>query len=236
MRMDIVSAIKKDLRKSASKEKATVLSRFFKTGRGEYGEGDRFLGVVVPAQRMIAKKYSDKMGLINIASLLKSAYHEERMTALLILMIMYKKSDDAKKEKIFRFYLKNIRYVNNWDLVDVTCRDIIGAHLFRKDRKILYKLAKSGGLWERRVAVVSTWYFISKGDLSDTFKIVEMLLDDRRDLTHKAAGWMLREAGKRNRENLEDFLAGHVKKMPRTMLRYAIEKFSPRERAAYLKK
>jgi 3-methyladenine DNA glycosylase AlkD len=230
----MLNQIKKELRKEADPKKAKLLAGFFKTGKGEYGEGDKFLGVVMPKQRIVVKKYADKISVEDTLKLLKSKIHDERMTALLILMVKYKKGSEAEKKKIFSSYLANTKFINNWDLVDVTCRDIVGAYLFDKDRSVLYKLAKSKSLWERRIAIISTFYFISKGKLDDTFKIAQMLLNDKHDLIHKAVGWALREAGKRDRSKLIKFLEKNGLKMPRTMLRYSIEKFSKKERKRYL--
>ncbi len=224
----------KELRRFANKEKALILQRFFKTGKGEYGEGDRFLGVTVPVQRKIAQEYSG-MGLEDVKKLLQSTIHEYRMTALLILLYQYKKSDEKKRKKIFEFYCKNIQWINNWDLVDITCRDIVGAYLFDKPRTFLYTLATSKNLWERRIAIVSTWYFISCEQYKDTVKIAKILLKDEHDLIHKAVGWMLRETGKYGgTHELECFLNTHSGIMPRTMLRYAIERFPDAKRKKYL--
>lgn len=217
---------------------------FFKTGKGEYGEGDKFLGPNMPEQRRVAKKFWKDISLFETLELLKSRYHEERMVALLILMFKYKetnklknkKESETEKQKIFKAYLANTKYINNWDLVDVTCRDIVGAYVYDKNREILYKLAQRSDLWEKRIAIVSTAYFIGKNDLDDTFKISEILLGDQHDLIHKAVGWMLREAGKRDKTRLLNFLDKFGPHMPRTMLRYSIEKFSPEERKYLLAK
>ncbi|OHA94330.1 MAG: DNA alkylation repair protein [Candidatus Zambryskibacteria bacterium RIFCSPHIGHO2_12_FULL_38_34] len=230
----MINKIKKELRKEADKNKAKILAGFFKTKKGEYGEGDKFLGVVMPKQHMIVKKYADKISVEDALNLLNSKIHEERMTALLILVSKYRKGELSEKKQIFSLYLKNTKLINNWDLVDVTCRDIVGAYLFEKDKNILYKLAKSKNLWEKRIAIVSTFYFISKGDVFETFKIAKMLLHDRGDLIHKAVGWALREAGKKDKVQLVKFLEENGSKIPRTMLRYAIEKFSLTERKRYL--
>lgn len=234
--MNILSEIKKELRKAADKEKVKILLRFFKTGKGEYGAGDKFLGIVMPRQREIAKKYFDRISLGDTLKLLRSKFHEERMTSLLLMMLKYKKGTPSEQKKIFLAYLANTKFINNWDLVDVTCRGIIGAYLLEKDRNILYKMVKSKNIWERRIAIVSTFYFISKNDLADTFKIAEMLLSDRHDLIHKAIGWSLREAGKKDKPRLIKFLNENISKMPRTTLRYSIEKFPATEREGFLKK
>lgn len=233
--MSVVS-IKKELRAVASPTKAQILSRFFKTGKGEYGEGDKFLGIVVPQQRLIAKKYVD-LPLTEVEKLLYSKYHEERLTALLILTYKYPKTSPEERSKIYDFYIKHSKQINNWDLVDVTAPNIVGAWLFDKDRKILFDFAKSDNLWQRRIAIISTFYFIRRGDCVDTLKLAKILLNDKHDLIHKAVGWMLREIGKNcGTKILTDFLDEHKSKMPRTMLRYAIEKLPPDWRAKYLQK
>lgn len=208
-------------------EKARGLQRFFKTGKGEYGEGDRFLGIVVPEQRKIAKRYLD-LSLSDLQKLLESKIHEYRLTALFILI------EKKEKKAAFDFYLKNTKNINNWDLVDLSAPSILGEYLIDKDRKILYNLAKSKSLWERRMAVLATFRFIKDGDFSDSLKIAEILIKDEHDLIHKAVGWMLREVGKRHSKVEEDFLKKHHKKMPRVMLRYAIEKFTEKKRRMYL--
>lgn len=215
--------LQKKLKALANKEKAEILSRFFKTGKGEYGEGDIFWGINVPTQRMIAKEYVS-LPLSEIEKLLKSPVHECRLTALLILTYQYPKADESGKKRIFEFYIKNIEYINNWDLVDVTCHKIVGTYLYDKDESVLYKLAASKNLWEKRIAIVSTFYFISQKDFKDALKIGEMLLADKHDLIHKAVGWMLREVGKKDEKILHDFLKKNVRKMPRTALRYSIER------------
>lgn len=232
---------RKDLRAVADKNKARILARFFKTGKGEYGEGDVFLGVVVPKQRKIARKFAG-LPLKEIQKLLKSKIHEERLLGLIIIVNQYRKSLKAEKlksgeilrERIFRFYLKNIAAVNNWNLVDLSCRDIIGEHLVLRPRKILYRFAKSRNLWERRIAIVSTWAFIRRGDFKDILRIAEMLFNDKHDLIHKAVGWMLREVGKKDERALRRFLDKYCLKMSRMTLRYAIERFSEKRRKRYL--
>ncbi len=187
---------------------------------------------------MIAKKFSPFLSLKDIQALLDAKIHEKRLIALIVLIEKYKKADKAgdekKKEEIFNFYLNNTKNINNWDLVDLSCRDIIGAHLFEKDYSILYKLARSANLWEKRIAIISTFYFIQRNNFNDTLKISEILLKDNHDLIHKAVGWMLREVGKRNSEIELAFLRKHYKTMPRTMLRYAIEKFPESKRKSFL--
>lgn len=223
----------KELKVAGDQTKARVLGRFFKTGKGQYGEGDIFLGVYVPFQRQIAKKYST-LPLTDIETLLKSKIHEHRLGALFILCDQFKKADEKTKEKIFKFYLKNSQGVNSWDLVDLSAPNIVGEWLLKKDRKILYKLARSKNLWQKRIAIVSTLTFIRAKQLDDTIKISEILMGDTHDLIHKAVGWMLREAGKRDEAVLRKFLDKHAVKMPRTMLRYSIEKFNPSTRKYYL--
>jgi 3-methyladenine DNA glycosylase AlkD len=225
--------LKKELRKLAKPKQAEILQRFFKTGKGEYGEGDVFLGIKVPVQRQVARKYSI-LSLSDIKKLLRSKIHEERMVSLFILVSQYEKADKALKKEIFNFYLKNTAGINNWDLVDLSAPNIVGNFLLDKPRNILYKLAKSKMLWERRIAILATFAFIRNNDLKDAFKLSEILLNDKHDLMHKAVGWMLREEGKRDQPALERFLKKYAKKMPRTMLRYAIERFSEKKRQYYL--
>lgn len=224
---------KNELNTFADTEKARILQKFFKTGKGEYGEGDRFLGIPVPRLRVIARQYY-QMPLPEVKKLLQSTIHEYRMTALLILVYRFKKVGESEQKKIFHFYLKHIRWINNWDLVDVTCRDIVGGYLFDKDRSVLRSLAKSKNVWKRRIAIVSTWYFISRKQYADTLKIAKILLKDNHDLIHKAVGWMLREVGKRSLKTEEEFLKKYSRQMPRTMLRYAIERFTEKKRKQLL--
>lgn len=221
--------IRKEMQKLADPARAKVMQGFFKTGPGQYGEGDIFLGITVPQSRKLAKKYTS-MSLADVKKLLQSKIHEERLVALLVIVERYKSDPD----KTARFYLDNLKHVNNWDLVDLTAPNILGAHLLGRDRAILYRLARSDVLWERRVAIISTYAFIRQGDFSDTLKIAEILLSDRHDLMHKAVGWMLREVGKRDLATEEEFLQKHCKRMPRTALRYAIEKFPEQKRRAYM--
>ncbi|MFA5730282.1 MAG: DNA alkylation repair protein [Candidatus Paceibacterota bacterium] len=230
-----VSIVKKELLKNGDKEQARHLSRFFKTGKGQYGEGDVFLGIKVPVQRDIVKKFKDAE-LKEIQELLNDEFHECRLTGLLILVQKYKKAEN--KREIFDFYLKNAKRINNWDLVDLTAPGIVGDFLLdkKKEREILYSLVKSKNLWERRISVLSTFTFLRNKDYKDILKIAEILLKDEQDLIHKAVGWMLRELGKRNKEVEVSFLNKHHRKMPRTMLRYSIEKFSPREREFFMRK
>ena len=219
-----------ELKNYSSPEKALASQRFFKTGKGQYGEGDIFLGVKVPECRLIAKRFKD-LPLDSLKGNLSSKFHEARLVALLILVEKYAKTE---QKEIIDFYLNNISFVNNWDLVDLSADKLLGRYLFDKDKKILYQLANSKNIWERRISVVATFHLIKKRKFEPTFKIVELLMDDEHDLIHKAWGWMLREIGKRNEKYLETFLAMHYKKMPRTMLRYAIERFDEGRRKKYL--
>ncbi len=226
---------KKELRKYSSKEKAKILRGFFKTGPGEYAEGDIFLGVQVPYARKISVKFQN-LPIEKVLKLLKSPIHEERFLALLILIRKYSIAPDKEKEKIFNFYLKHTKFINNWDLVDLSAPGIVGSFLIGKNKKLLYALAKSSLLWERRIAILATFYFIKRGKFEETLKISELLISDKHDLIHKAVGWMLREVGKRGQSIEKSFLAKHSSVMPRTMLRYAIEKFPEKIRRRYLKK
>ncbi|MDP3791931.1 MAG: DNA alkylation repair protein [Candidatus Omnitrophota bacterium] len=230
-----VSAIKKRLKQYSNKKKIPVLQRFFKTGPGEYAQGDIFIGVMVPYARKVVKEFKD-IGLKYLPKLLRSPIHEERLTALLILVYKFKSADDTGKKKIYRLYMKNSAFVNNWDLVDLTAHHIIGGFLNDKDKRALYELAKSKNLWERRLAVIATFYYIRNNDFEETLRLSGMLMGDKEDLIHKAVGWMLREVGKRDVKTLEGFLSVHCENMPRTMLRYAIEKFPEPKRKAYLSK
>ncbi len=228
--------VRKELQNMADPDKAAILQRFFKTGPGQYGEGDIFIGIMVPQSRQAAKKFS-QLPLGEVRTLLYSRIHEERLVALLILALRYSRaSSSIEKEEIAKFYLDNIKQVNNWDLVDLSAPNILGAHPVDRDkRRVLYRLAGSENVWERRIAIVATHHFIRNGDFSDTLKIAEMLLQDRHDLIHKAAGWMLREVGKRDAAAEEAFLEKHCSVMPRTMLRYAIERLPESKRLRYKK-
>ncbi|KKU10361.1 MAG: alkylation repair enzyme protein [Parcubacteria group bacterium GW2011_GWA1_45_7] len=227
--------LKRELRAKATKKRAKALKWFFKTGKGEYGEGDIFIGVTLPELRRVTKKYAEKVSLRDIDSLLKDKIHEYRMIALAILTYKYRKADRKTKEVIADFYLKHTKVINNWDLVDCSAGHILGDYLLDKDKSVLYKLAKSKNLWERRIAIISTSAFINKNDFEDTLKIAKILIRDDHDLIHKAVGWMLREVGKRSLKSEELFLKKHYKIMPRTMLRYAIERFPEKRRQEYLK-
>ncbi|MBI2598287.1 MAG: DNA alkylation repair protein [Candidatus Diapherotrites archaeon] len=229
-----IHSVKQELKFLSKPAKAKILQHFFKTGRGEYGEGDIFIGVTVPQTRAIAKKHASAP-IIELEELLESKVHEERLAALLILVEKFKKAGEKEKKEILEYYLQNTKFVNNWDLVDLTADKIVGEYLLEKNKRILHKFARSNSLWKKRIAIIATFAFIKKNSFEETFKIAEQLLEDRNDLIHKAVGWMLREIGKRNLEAEEAFLKKHYKKMPRTMLRYSIEKFSEKKRQAYLK-
>jgi 3-methyladenine DNA glycosylase AlkD len=226
--------IKSELLSKANKEKAKGLQRFFKTGPGEYGEGDIFIGVVVPEMRKTAKKFRDT-GLTEVEKLLHDKVHECRLTALLILCEKFDSADQSGQKNIFELYIKNYNYINNWDLVDLSAPKIAGGYLLNKDCSYLIKLAKSDNLWKQRIAVLASFTFIKNNDYSDIVKLAELLLNHKHDLIHKAVGWMLREAGKRNLNILISFLDKNYKKMPRTMLRYSIEKLDENVRVKYLK-
>ncbi|GAB3784524.1 DNA alkylation repair protein [Spirosoma horti] len=217
----------------AQPERATALARFFKTGPGQYAEGDQFLGLSMPQQRVIVNQYSD-LSLTEVEKLVQDPLHECRMVGLLIWVNQSSKTTPAQQAIIRERYLANRRYINNWDLVDVSCTHILGKYALKNDRSFLYELASETNLWSQRIAIVSTLSLIRAGQFSDTFAIAEQLLPHKHDLIHKAVGWMLREVGKRNADALEEFLHDNVSKMPRTALRYAIERFEPAKRAYYL--
>lgn len=224
-----------DLKSLINPEKAAFLPKFFKTGPGQYGEGDQFIGVVVPNQRKIAKKYKN-LPLAEIQKLIISPIHEHRLTSLFILVHQFQKGDGNKQKEIYEFYLKNKHQVNNWDLVDSSAHKIVGAYLLNKDRSILYELAHSPNLWDRRIAMISCFAFTDQEDFEDALAIADILVNDEHDLIHKAVGWVLREVGKKDQRVEEEFLMKHYKTMPRTMLRYAIEKFTRQKRDFYLGK
>lgn len=226
----------KAIQSSADPNKAKILMRFFKTGVGEYGEGDRFYGIVVPVQRIIAKRFWKTTTLNDVIQLLKNPYHECRMIALLMLIERSKKANEAEKKEIVGLYLGHTKYINNWDLVDLSAPHIVGEYLANKDATLLYELAQSDSLWEKRIAMISCFRFIKNGDYKDAFGIALALMNDRHDLIHKAVGWMLREIGKRDQSLEEEFLKKHYRTMPRTMLRYAIERFDEVTRKTYLDK
>jgi 3-methyladenine DNA glycosylase AlkD len=229
-----ISALKKELRDLADPGQAKILSGFFKTGPGQYGEGDRFLGIKVPIQRNIAKRFRN-LPLVAVGRLLNSEIHEERLVSLFILIEKYDSGTATERDDIFGLYLANTARVNNWDLVDLSAPQLLGRHLFGTESRLLVRLAGSPSLWERRMAIVATLYFIKKGHIKTTMEIAEMLLTDEHDLIHKAVGWMLREAGKRDMNAERRFLDRHARAMPRAMLRYAIEKFPEKIRLSYLK-
>ena len=229
----MLTELRSNLHKSGNAQDAAQLQSYFKTGPGEYGGGDVFIGVRVPVIRKLARKYCD-IPVSGAQKLLISKIHEERLLALILLIAHYKNTDDKGKKSIYTYYLNNTNYINNWDLVDISAEKIVGAYLFGRSRQPLNKLARSTNLWERRIAIMSTLYFIRHDDFSDTLYIAEKLLMDDEDLIHKAVGWMLREVGNRDRNTEEQFLKQHYHSMPRTMLRYAIEKFPQSRRRQYL--
>ena len=222
------------MRKLANMKIAEHSKRFFKTGKGQYGEGDIFLGIRVPVLRKIAKKFR-RISLAEVSKLLESKFHEERLLSILMLVNLFKSGDEDDQELIYELYLDKTKFINNWDIVDISAGNIVGAFLFEKDKAPLYRLVFSENLWERRIAIVATFYFIRNDEFDDTLKIAEILFTDKEDLIHKAVGWMLREVGKRVIEIEEEFLEEHYLKMPRTMLRYAIERFPETRRKMYLK-
>lgn len=228
--------LRNELRSLANPEKAIILQRFFKTGKGQYGEGDVFLGITVPQSRTIAKKYLS-LSPEEIKQLLQSKIHEERLIALLILVENFRKSkkDRSKQRRIYEFYLSNTSGINNWDLVDLSAEKIVGEFLLQDEKSILKQLALSSNIWERRIAMIATFAFIKKRRFGESLALAEMLMEDEHDLMHKAVGWMLREIGKRDQRVLEIFLQQRYKSMPRTMLRYSIEKFPEEKRQKYLK-
>ena len=231
----ITKTITSELQALSNAEKREIFPKFFKAGKGEYGEGDRFLGVTVPNIRAIAKQYKN-ISLNEIRELMQSEWHEVRLCALLIMVEKSKKKDEALRKELFNLYLSQTERINNWDLVDLSCRFIVGEYLLEKSRDILYQLAQSPLLWDNRIAIVSTYAFIRKGQLEDTYALSDLMMHHPHDLMHKAIGWMLREAGKRDANRLYNYVMNHRADMPRTMLRYAIEKFSPAERSILMKR
>ena len=231
----LTKTITNELQALSDAEKREIFPKFFKAGKGEYGEGDRFLGVTVPNIRAIAKLHKD-ISIEEIRELIQSEWHEVRLCALIIMVEKSKKKDEALCKELFNLYLSQTKQINNWDLVDLSCRFIIGEYLLDKSRDILYQLAQSSLLWDNRIAIVSTYAFIRKGQLEDTYVLSDIMMHHPHDLMHKAIGWMLRETGKRNPERLYDYVMNHRADMPRTMLRYAIEKFSPTERSVLMKR
>jgi 3-methyladenine DNA glycosylase AlkD len=223
------------LRSLASPETARTLRGFFKTGPGQYAEGDEFLGIKIPALRAVSLEFSG-VPLATAYELLHSNWHEERLLALLFLMRLFAAGGTQERLSSYQTYLANTKWINNWDLVDISAPQVVGAYLADQARAPLYQLIRSSSLWERRIAMVATLHFIRRGDFDDTLQLARLLLNDREDLMHKASGWMLREVGKRDRQVLETFLQQHRQAMPRTMLRYAIERFPEDLRQAYLRK
>ena len=231
----LTKTITNELQALSDAEKREIFPKFFKAGKGEYGEGDRFLGVTVPNIRAIAKLHKD-ISIEEIRDLIQSEWHEVRLCALIIMVEKSKKKDETLRQQLFDLYLSQTDRINNWDLVDLSCRFIVGESLLNRSRDILYQLAQSPLLWDNRIAIVSTYAFIRKGQLEDTYALSDLMMYHPHDLMHKAIGWMLREAGKRDPERLYDYVMSHRADMPRTMLRYAIEKFSPKERAILMKR
>jgi 3-methyladenine DNA glycosylase AlkD len=229
-----IQQVQKEFRTLGNPEDALFLQRFFKTGEGGYAQGDRFLGIRVPIIRKLAKAYQ-RLPIEECQLLLQSEWHEERLLALFLLIGHFHKGDERIQAKIYRIYLKNTASINNWDLIDTSAEHIVGAFLWDRDRAPLYPLARSKDLWKKRIAILSTFHFIRRNDFSDTLKIAEILLKDSHDLIHKAVGWLLREVGNRDLRAEEEFLKRHYRVMPRTMLRYAIEKFPEDRRKRYLK-
>jgi len=228
--------VKNDLQKAVVPGKAKELMRFFKTGPGDYGEGDLFIGITVPEQRKVARRHYKNIALAGLEKLLRDPCHEFRLTALFMLRLRYEKEQSAaKRADLVEIYLNNLDYINNWDLVDSSAPYILGPHLYSNDPALLYELAESGDLWQQRVAVLTTAYFIKQGRFDETLALAEKLLDHPHDLIHKAVGWMLREVGKRDLTCELEFLEKHHRRMPRTMLRYAIEKFEPELRVKILR-
>ncbi len=225
----MLAKLRAQIQRAANPARAAISQRFFKTGPGEYGEGDRFIGLTVPQVRSLAKQYRD-LSFRDTGRLLRSPIHEERLLALLLLVEVYRRGDESARRRIYDFYLANTRYINNWDLVDSSAEQIVGA----QPGAPLVTLARSANLWERRIAIIATFHFIKRGEFAPTLRIARQLLRDREDLLHKATGWMLREVGKRDLPVLEGFLKKYCRRMPRTMLRYAIERLPEKRRQQYL--
>lgn len=230
----LAAKVNSQLKSLADPKIAAHSARFFKSGPGEYGEGDRFLGIRVPVLRKQVKLFKD-LPLVTCVELLHNPFHEIRLFAVLMLVRLYQQANSDQQTVIYNTYLRNSEWVNNWDLVDSSAHKIVGIHLLHTNRSKLYQLAESELLWDRRIAMIACYHFIKNDDFADTLRLAQLLLDDQHDLIHKAVGWMLREVGKRNFDIENGFLAKHYKKMPRTMLRYAIEKFPPSLRRAYLR-
>jgi 3-methyladenine DNA glycosylase AlkD len=234
MKTNLLNRIRTLLKEHANASDAVALRRFFKTGPGKYGEGDRFIGVRVPAIRRIASQFRN-LSINDLLVLIRSEFHEERLLALIILVQMYRQGSCDQQAEIYRVYLENTHHINNWDLIDASAEHIVGPYLKNRSRKPLHNLARSESIWERRIAIMSTFHFIKNGEFEETLTIAKTLISDTEDLIHKSVGWMLREVGKRNRDAEEIFLRRHYRSMPRTMLRYAIEKFPENIRQQYLK-
>jgi 3-methyladenine DNA glycosylase AlkD len=230
----MIDEIQSQLANLSNNEDGLFLQRFFKTGPGQYGEGDLFRGIRVPELRRLSKMHQE-ISLEQAERLLHSAYHEDRLLALLILVRKYARTDERGQATIYKLYMSNTRFINNWDLVDSSAEFIVGAYLSDKSQQPLYRLSRSRSIWERRIAILATFHFIRQGEFETTLRIAERLLTDKEDLIHKAVGWMLREVGKRDLKKEEAFLRAHHRQMPRTMLRYAIEKFPEDKRQRYLK-
>jgi len=228
-----LAAVREALMAAGNPKDAIFLQRFFKTGSGQYGEGDHFLGIRVPATRTLARQFRD-LPLKDVEKLFHDKWHEARLLALVLLVGRYERGDDAERQRVYKLYLANTDRINNWDLVDLSAPNIVGAHLETRSRAALDKLARSKSLWERRIAIVATYWFIRLHQFDDTFRISAALLADKHDLIHKAVGWMLREVGKRDASALERFLDEHAKTMPRTALRYSIERMTPERRGHYM--
>lgn len=229
----MVEKIKQRLSEKSNPDKIKILSSFFKTGKGEYGEGDIFIGIAVPENRKVAKEFV-LADFDCIEDLINSPIHEERLCALIIMVEKFKKADEEMKSRIFNFYLSHTEKINNWDLVDLSAPYIVGAYLIGKDKEILYKLSESENIWERRISIVSTLFFIRKGETNDALRLAEILVNDRHDLIQKATGWVLREVGKKNEKLLTAFLEKYCRTMPRTMLRYSIEKLDLDKKNYYM--
>jgi 3-methyladenine DNA glycosylase AlkD len=229
-----VQVIRSKLQVLANQAQALNLQRFFKTGPGDYGEGDQFIGVRVPQLRQLVMQFAE-IPRKDIQVLLHSSIHEERLLALLLMVRRFQRAKEKEREELYRCYLASTRYINNWDLVDASAEYIAGAWLRDKSRQPLYRLARSASLWERRIAIMASFHFIKQGEFAETLKLAECLMHDEHDLIHKAVGWMLREVGKRDQNAEEQFLQKHYRQMPRTMLRYAIERFPEKKRQDYLK-
>jgi len=226
--------VKRELKKFADAEKAAFFPKFFKTGKGEYGAGDRFLGVTVPLQRKVAKSFVN-LPESELTKLMHDKFHECRVTALLILIEQFRKAELRKQKSLVDLYLHNLAGVNNWDLVDLSADKILGCYLLNRNRRLIYQFARSGDLWKQRIAIVATFAFIKQWQFDDTLAISDLLIGHEHDLIHKAVGWMLREVGKRDQSVLQEFLKTRYAQMPRTMLRYAIERFEEKLRQSFLK-